>query len=303
MKTIFAFALLPLLAGALHAGPQTSASYSVITSSYDGGGLRAASVNYRNDGSVGGVAGLSAAAAPQETAKIGYLGQIYEVTAVQVSVVPATMNEATTRQLAATALLDDGTLLGSLAGSVTWSVVGGPITGISSSGIATAGNVYQNTAATVQGSYFGSTGALGLTVLNVGGDDMGIYASDGIDDPWQVQYFGQNNPHAAPGFVSDGSGLTNRFKFTAGLTPNDATSRFLLNNTTVPNQPGQMQILISPVLPDRTYTVKASPTLGAGAVWSELTNFTTSDNGTQRTITDMSATGTSKFYRVEITKP
>jgi hypothetical protein len=292
-----------LLAGMLHAGPRASTNYSITTDSNDSGGKRTASASYSNDGSVGGVTGLASGGAPAQTVKSGYLGQIYEVTAVQVNAVPATLNEAATRQLAATATLDDGTLLASLAGSVTWNVVGGPITGISSSGLATAGNVYQNTAATVQGSYFGASGTLGLTVLNVGGDDMGIYASDGIDDPWQVQYFGQNNPNAAPGFVSDGSGLTNLFKFTAGLTPNDATSRFLLQNTTVPNQPGQMQIVISPVLPDRTYTVKASPTLGSGTVWTELTNFTTSDNGAQRTVTDMSATGTSKFYRVEITKP
>ncbi len=291
-----------LCASALHAGPRTSASYSLTAESNDGGGQRAASVNYQNDGSAGGVSGISNAAAPAETAKSGYLGQLYEVTSLQVAAAPTTLNEAATSQFSATAMLDDGTILASIANALTWSVLNGPSITISG-GLATAGHVYQDTAATVQGSYFGASSILNLTILNIGNDDLGRYAGDGIADSWQVQYFGQNNPNAAPGFVSDGSGLTNLFKFTAGLVPNDATSRFLLSNTTVPNQPGQMQIVISPMLLDRTYTVKASPTLGSGAVWSELTSFTTSDNGTQRTVTDMSATGTSKFYRVEITKP
>ncbi|MCF7788053.1 MAG: hypothetical protein K9N47_18165 [Prosthecobacter sp.] len=302
MKTAATFSLL-LLTSMLHAGPRTSTNYSMTTDITDAGGRRATSVNYTNDGSAGGVTGIATVASPSETAKSGYVGQLYEVAAVQVAATPTTVNEGSTRQLAASATLDDGTTLASLASSVSWSVVSGPISGISTSGLATAGNVYQDTAATVQGSYFGASSTLGLTILNTGNDDLGIYAGDGIDDPWQVQYFGQNNPHAAAGFVSDASGLTNLFKYTAGLVPNDSSSRFLLHNAPVPNQPGQMQIVISPRLSDRTYTVKASPTLGSGAAWNDLTSFSISDNGTERTITDLDATGARKFYHVEITKP
>ena len=88
----------------------------------------------------------------------------------------------------------------------------GPITGISASGLATAGVVYQDTPATAQGVYAGNTGTLGLTVLDALPDNYGSYAGDGLDDAWQNQYFGLNNPNAAPGHVSDGSGLTNLFK-------------------------------------------------------------------------------------------
>ncbi len=116
-STIF----LLLLAGMLHAGPRTSTNYSITTDSNDGGGKRNASVSYSNDGSVGGVTGLANAVAPAQTVKSGYLGQIYEVTAVQVTAMPATLNEAATRQLAVTATLDDGSTLASLAGFVTWS--------------------------------------------------------------------------------------------------------------------------------------------------------------------------------------
>ncbi|MBL9132911.1 MAG: hypothetical protein JNG86_17010, partial [Verrucomicrobiaceae bacterium] len=92
-------------------------------------------------------------------------------------------------------------------------------------------------------------------------------------------------------------------EFTAGLSPVSAASRLLLQSTVVPNQPGQMNIVISPFVSGRTYTVKSSLTLGSGAVWTDLTSYSTSDNGNTRTITDLSATGARKFYHVEISKP
>lgn len=292
-----------LFAGLLHAAPRTSASYAITTDSTDAGGSHATSATYSHDGSAGGIGGISTVEAPSQTVKSGYIGQLYDIAAVQVSATPATVVEGGTLQLAASALLDDGTTLASLASAVSWSVVSGPITGISSDGLATAGHVCQATAATVQGSFFGASGTQGLTILNTGHDDLGIYAADGIDDLWQVQHFGENNQQGTAGFVSDASGLTNLFKFTAGLLPNDPASRFVISPSPVPTQPGQMKIVICPCLPDRIYTVKTTPVLGNGAVWSELTNFSTSDNGNERTIIDLDATGASKFYHVEISKP
>lgn len=53
--------------------------------------------------------------------------------------------------------------------------------------------------------------------------------TDGIDDSWQVQYFGQPpNPLAAPNADADGTGQNNLFKFIAGLNPLDG-SRFTLS--------------------------------------------------------------------------
>jgi hypothetical protein len=46
-------------------------------SSIDGGGLHATSANYTTDNSVGGIGGISSAAA--DTAKDGYIGQLSEV--------------------------------------------------------------------------------------------------------------------------------------------------------------------------------------------------------------------------------
>ncbi|WP_395735626.1 hypothetical protein [Prosthecobacter sp.] len=302
MKSLFLL-LLSLLAITAHGGPRTSASYRVLTDGTYTGGSRATSTAYTNDGSSGGIAGISTVATPGETMKHGYIGQFTEVTALQLAATPATVNEGTTRQLSASLLNDDLTTTALPATAVGWGVQSGPLTGVDANGLATAAVVYQNTAASVLGNYFSFTATGALTVLNVNTDDLPGYSGDGLDDAWQAQYFGLNNPLAAPEVITDGTGLTNLFKFTAGLIPNNSGSRFFFNPQPSPGVPGQMRLVINPRFADRTYTVITSPALGAGAAWTPLTTFTIDDNGNTRTITDTSATGTRKFYRVKVTKP
>lgn len=282
----------------LHAGPRTSANYSIATDTTDAGGKRATSAAYTNDGSAGGVVGVSTVASPSETAKQGYIAQLYEVTALNITASPTTVNETQARQLSGAQLLDDDTTLAVPAASIAWSIQSGPISSISAGGLATAATVYEDTAAQVQGSYAGLNGLLNLTVLDTIADNFGTYAGDGLGDDWQLQYFGPNNPNAAPGFISDGSGLTNLFKYTAGLVPNNAVSTFLLNNTPVTGQPGQQQITLGPTFSDRTYTIEFSLDLSG---WNTLGSSFAGNGGTQ-IITDTDASGPRKFYRVSIKK-
>ncbi len=296
IKCIIATAL--ALVSSLHAGTRTSINYNVATDTSDAGGNRTTSASYTNDGSAGGITGISTVAAPAETVKHGYIGQLTEVSAVQLAATPATVNEATTRQLSATATLDDATTAVLVGTDLNWSVVSGPVTSINASGLATVANVYQNTAATVQGSYRGVNGTLGLTVVNVGTDDLGLYASDGLPDGWQVLYFGLNNPLAAPTADASGTGQSNFLKYIAGLIPTDRNSRLL----TDVGGSGAHTITISPRLPDRTYTVQFSTTLSAGS-WQPLTGATIQDNGQTRTVTDPDGVSTLKFYRVLVSYP
>ena len=150
------FIALSTASAALHAGPRTSANYSILTDSADSAGRRATSASYTNDGSAGGVAGISTVASPAELAKSGYLAQLFDVTGLTLTAALLTVNEGTTDQLAAWQALDDATFL----------------------------------AATSQGIHLGQTGTLGLTVKNVNREDFGAYAGDLMDDAWQVQYFG-----------------------------------------------------------------------------------------------------------------
>ena len=130
-----------------------------------------------------------------------------------------------------------------------------------------------------------------------------LYADDGIDDAWQVQYFGHDNVDAQPNADPDGDDNTNLFEYTAGLDPTAPTSRFLVAmKDDAANTPGTMEIAFGPIVSGRTYTVESKPDL-AGNDWTALTSFTQTDNGATRTVTDHDAAGSRKFYHVEITKP
>ena len=295
--------LLLMLTASANAGPRTSTSYNVPADTTDAGGRRTTSASYTNDGSAGGIAGLSTVAAPAETAKHGYLGQLYDVTGLTLTAVSLNVNEGSTDQLAAWQALDDTSFLAVPAASVAWSVASGPLTSINATGLATAGIVYQSTSATAQGSHLGNTGTLTLTVVNVNLDNFGAYAGDGLDDNWQVTYFGQPpNALAGPLADPDGDGQTNAFENTAGLIPNDATSVFRLRLEAVPGQPGQKRVIFSPRIPGRSYAVKAKPSLLTGS-FVTLGSASVSDNAQERTVTDLDASGATKFYQIEIFKP
>lgn len=293
--------------GATFIGPQplstrTSASYSMAAETFDAGGtavLSSASYSIK-DASAGTVGAL--ARSTGYTAKGGYAGQLYEVTGLGVSGASASVNEGGTLQLSAAPLLDDRTLLSTLTSGVNWSVVSGPLASVSSGGLATAAIVYQNTPATVRASSGGLTGTGILTVLNVNLDDFGAYAGDGIDDAWQVAYFGLDNPQAAPGADADGTGQNNLFKYLAGLNPLDPNSRFSLVIQPISGQPMQKTLTLSPVYSGRTYTVQSASTL-TQPNWTTLTNATVSDTGTTRTLIDPSASGAVRFYRVQVSMP
>lgn len=292
-----------LVAAAAHADPRGSTNYSVPADTNDSGGQRATSASYTHDGSLGGITGISTVVSPTETAKHGYIGQLTDVVGLQLAATPATIDESATRQLSAQQLLDDDTLNALAATAVAWSVASGPLTGIDSNGLATAGTVYQTTSATAQGVHDGFTGTLALSVLNTIPDNFGSYAGDGLDDDWQFLYFGLDNPQAAPLVDPDGDGQNNQFEFTAGLVPTNPLSRFLLNIEPVAGEPQQKNLVFEPVVAGRIYTVVRSIDLSP-ASWSPLPGSPpTSNSGDQRTVTDTAATETEKFYRVEITKP
>lgn len=293
---------LAALSCAANAAPRASADYSITTESIDQGGAMLASADY----TINACANDSGATASEPTsgylAKGGFIGQLFDVAGVIPTAPASTVNEGLTLQLGAAQVLDDATLLPFAPSLAAWSVDGGPIASINSKGLATAATVYQNTPATVRASFQGFTGTLNLTVLNVNTDDYGSYAGDGLPDDWQAQYFGLNNPSAAPTADATGSGQTNLFKYVAGLNPTDRTAVFRVTVQPVAGQPSQKQIVFSPVFPDRTYTVLYKTNLTDPA-WAPLTGATQSDNGPQRTVTDASAAGKTKFYRVQISKP
>ena len=284
------------------AASRSSASYSVPADTADAGGRRATSAAYTHDGSIGGIAGVGTVAAPVEVAKHGYLGQIYNATSLALSANLTNVNEGATRQLAARALLDDGTTLNLAPAAVAWSPASGPILSISAGGLLTAANVYEDTSATAQGTWRGLSATLGLRVINSENDNFGTYASDGIDDAWQVQYFGVGNPNAGPGGDPDGDEQSTGYEYYAGSNPTDGSSFFRFRIEQIPGQPTRKNLVFSPRVPDRIYAIHYKLDFNSSD-WEKLNGFSVSDAGPQRTVTDMHATETNKFYRVEISMP
>lgn len=159
--------LLFLLAAVAHAGTRQSMDYLVTTDAIDSGGGRSTSTDYANNGSLGLTTGVSGSTSPVETNKAGYIAQLYDVTGLSISgpTNPATVVSGGTVQLMANQILDDASLLAVPASAVAWSVAGGPLASISTSGLATAGTVSFNQTATARGSFGGFSGNLSVSVI------------------------------------------------------------------------------------------------------------------------------------------
>ena len=283
-----------------HAGSRTSPSYSIPTESLDAGGQRVASPAYRMEGSLGEVGGLSSSTNGSVVAKSGYGGQLYDVTGFVIQMTPPQIDEGTSKQINAARTVDDGTLLALNPAQVVWSVQSGPLT-VGRSGVAAAPLVYHDTGAQVQGAFESKTSTLALTIRNIAADNYGSYANDQIDDAWQVQYFGENNPAAGPLIDPDQDGQNNLFEYTAGVSPTNARSLFTLEISRVPGQPSQRNLTFSPRLPDRTY--EAQYRLNLSTPWQPVPAIGTTDFRDERTITDLRAIEPNKLYRIQITKP
>ena len=83
-------------------------------------------------------------------------------------------------------------------------------------------------------------------------------------------------------------------------TPVAMQGDFKVTPFAVAGQSGQFQLVFGPVQGGYTYTPEFCTDLAAGN-WVRLTAFTQVDNGAQRTITDLSAAGVRRFYRIRIT--
>src|SRR5689334_8652834 len=90
----------------LHGASRSSANYGVPADSADSGGRRTSSAAYSHDGCLGGIGGIGSVALPVETAKHGYVGQLYDARALVLSASPTNVDEGLARQLTARAELD-----------------------------------------------------------------------------------------------------------------------------------------------------------------------------------------------------
>lgn len=121
---------------------------------------------------------------------------------------------------------------------------------------------------------------------------------------WLTQYFNCTNcMQTLMNADADGTGQNNFFKYTAGLDPTNRASVFVIKLASVQNLPGQFSFQFTPVVAGRHYAPQYSLDPGSG-VWQSLTNYAGPvTSGAYVTVTDLSATNQSKFYRIDISLP
>jgi len=159
------------------AATSTSTNYSIVADSMDCGGAQVSSANYTSHGSLGGIAGLATVTSPSETVKSGYVGQLFQITGLELAATFVANGE--TQQLDATQTLDDGTTLVLVGGTESWSVLAGQIP---------AGLTLNTSSGVISGIPTGS-GAYSFTIL----------VSDGVGDSAQQTFSGTSSgPTIAP---------------------------------------------------------------------------------------------------------
>jgi hypothetical protein len=139
-----------------------------------------------------------------------------------------------------------------------------------------------------------------ITATNTGGSTPASVSITVVSpySAWSAQYGLLQGPEGD----DDGDGNSNHLEFVAGLVPTNASSVFKISVSAVPGEPGHRAIVISPIISDRTYTVKSSESLQP-ANWIPLSGSTSSNNGNERTVIDTAATEAKKFYVIEISNP
>ncbi|MEN3940925.1 hypothetical protein WJU23_06510 [Prosthecobacter sp. SYSU 5D2] len=239
-----------------------SQAYQIVTESINSGGGSGGSADYQQDASFGIVGGLSTAPAGEaglSMIKHGYIGQLYEEQALEISVSPESVPERTNGQLSVLKRLDDDTFLAVDPETLQWNVMSGPVSAITAEGGFTSQTVFADTTAMVRADVPHMSGEFSFLVTNTDTDDFGIYAGDGLEDAWQVEFFGEENSLGAPHLDPDGDSLSNAHEYLAGTIPKDPASVFRLKVLYPPNS--AQPVLQWKSLPGRFYEVQSSSNL------------------------------------------
>lgn len=260
----------------------------------------AASTNYAVSASVDFLGGSPESADASTVSRHGFKGSLYEVRSLELDAAPDPVAETQDAQLSGTARYDDDTTCEVPGSEITgWSMDSGPLTGIDLLGIATSGPVFEDTPAAFSGSYRGIAGAGELMVQDTDTDNYLAYGGDGLDDGFQVQFFGAPpNADAAPGADPDADGQDNAFEELAGFSPLDGSAFLDVRITALSG--GTAHLVLNKALPGRDYIIKAGTGLDAyGAIGTVNVAVEEAD----LEVEDPNVSEARKFYKVEIINP
>jgi hypothetical protein len=127
-------------------------------------------------------------------------------------------------------------------------------------------------------------------VLRLGGADSD---GDGLDDDWEMAYFGDLSRNGAGDFDSDGQ--TDREEFLAGTNPTSDAS--LLRVLTLSSLSGGNTRILWSAVPGRTYRVQFKNTV-SDEQWSALPGDVTATFATASAMDSTAGTQDHRFYRV-----
>lgn len=282
-------ALIALLAGTVSAQELTHATL-------DSAGGRSTGGTVTNDATLGGIGGEMHDTAPLAS-RPGFAGQLWDAVSLDITPQPASMQESSTLQLGAHLTGDDATTQ-TPAAAVTWESAS-QFLSISSAGLLTTGTLPGNQTATVaarSGDLFGSAD---ISLFDLTPDDYGPFAGDGLDDPWQWNFFANDPGNAQPGDDPDSDGQDNALEFLAGTTPLDGSSFLHVRIAPEPNQPTVRQLFFQPFRPDRIYRWEFSTNLQPS--WQPVIGDPPDPQPTgEARATDEAAEEARKFYRLII---
>jgi len=296
-----------LLAPALAlATPRTSNNYSLAPEGLVSGG-QSSSASYALDGAIDSSSGPVATSA-NYTLKPGYVGQLYDVVSVTVSAAISSVNEGDPNQMTASALLDDDSTLALAANDVAWSVVIGPVSGVSAAGLAQTVPTFTDMVATIRADLGAFNGTGDFTVVNVNPDDTGPVAGDGIDDGWQFENFDANNDdeldgteaaNADPNANPDNDPNTNDLEWLSGFDPNDPASFFswLISGKTGP----AVEVVANKVIPGTVYNFQSTLDLENGP-WATVDSLLPGAEALDQPFSHAAATELERWYRFELEK-
>lgn len=260
-----------------------------------GGGSRA-TARYTLDDALGGWA-QTGEAGSDTWVKPDFAGSLVDPRDLEIIRPVTQLGEGQSVQLASRIRCDDGSYW-SEGVTAEWSVVSGPLLH-SGAGWVAAQPVYRSSNALVIASGAGLTGQAGLLVLNTHLDNFGSYATDGVDDEWQVHYFGLDNPDGSRGADPDFDGQDNYYEFTAGTRPDAGSDAFELDLRRLANT---INVGFGPLTTGRTYRVERGTNLVAGG-WAGVTNISPVAPEAMVYLTDTQAVDRLQVYRVQIDYP
>ncbi|WP_338688213.1 hypothetical protein [Haloferula helveola] len=307
-RRALAVALLGFLASPGHAqyipdSVSTSTSYRNLNAAVGESGGRSTGATVTLDASVGGAitGGISSFTPSFVDDRGGFTGQLFDMKSINLYPSPSEVDEDQYFGYDGEINLDDLSLLEPSRDEFTWSVVSGPLSQVGDIFLLHA--VFEDTPATVQAEYLFLTEQATFTIRNSDPDNYESYGGDGLDDAWQVQYFGAPpNADAAPTVDADHDGDTNEFEWLTDFDPTDGSSRFRFAITGADPANDTVTFNLNKVVPNRTYRILADWDL-SGPFSEEVTSIVVGSEESDRSAQDTNATTARKFYKIQVTAP